>query len=157
MLNSVFTICAAFAKARSVLSLSPNIVSHGTLSGISSHTTGAPGLSASSEWMTNGSSSYSTSMASAPSIACARVSATTIATASPTWRALSAGSSMCGPANTGPPPGAVSFMSNRVEGTGVCGIGFSPSARQSAPVNTPSTPGIALAAAVPTRTMRACG
>jgi len=40
---------------------------------------------------------------------------------------------MCGPANTGPPPGAVSFMSNWVAGTGVCGIGFNPSATQSAP------------------------
>ena len=48
-------------------------------------------------------------------------------------------------------------MSNLVCGTGVCGIGFIPSAAQSAPVNTPSTPGIALAALVSMRTIRACG
>ena len=43
-------------------------------------------------------------------------------------------SSTCGPSNTLPPPGAVSFMSYRVEGNGLCGIGFRPSVAQSAPV-----------------------
>ncbi len=94
-----------------------------TLFGASSHTAGAPGCMASSQCRTNGSSSYCTSTASAASIACALVSATTIATASPTWRALSAGSSMCGPMNTAPPPGPVSFMSYFVFGTGSCGMG----------------------------------
>ncbi len=67
-------------------------------------------------------------------MACALVSATTMATASPTWRALSAGKSALGPMNTTPPPGPVSFMSNLVFGTGSCGIGPSLSAAQSAPV-----------------------
>ena len=52
-------------------------------------------------------------------------------------------SSRCGPMNTAPPPGAVSFMSNLVFGSGSCGIGLRLSATQSAPVKTPSTPGIA--------------
>ncbi len=67
-----------------------------------------------------------------------------MATASPTCRALSAGSSRCGPMKTAPPPGAASFMSNLVFGSGSCGMGLRLSAAQSAPVNTPSTPGIAL-------------
>ena len=58
---------------------------------------------------------------------------------------------------TGPPPGAVSFKSYLVEGTGSCGMGASPSARQSAPVNTPSTPGIARAARASIAMMRAWG
>src|SRR5579871_616063 len=148
---------AAFAKARSVASASPNSVSIKTLSGTSSHNAGAPGRIASSLCWTNGSSSYSTRMASAASNARALVAATTIATASPTWRALSDGSSAWGPMNTVRPPGACSFMSNLVFGTGSCGSGASLSAAQSAPVNTPSTPGIVLAAAVPIPTMRACG
>ena len=90
-------------------------------------------------------------------MACALVSATTMATASPTCRTLSAGSSALGPMNTAPPLGPVSFMSNLVFGTGSCGIGPSLSAAQSAPVNTPSTPGIAFAAAASIATMRACG
>ncbi len=85
------------------------------------------------------------------------LSATTIATGSPTWRALSAGSSRCGPMNTVPPPGPVSFMSYRVLGNGSCGMAPRPSARQSAPVNTPSTPGIACARAASMPRMRACG
>ena len=56
-----------------------------------------------------------------------------------------------------PPPGPVSFMSYLVLGSGSCGMAPSPSAEQSAPVNTPSTPGSALARAASMPRMRACG
>ena len=57
----------------------------------------------------------------------------------------------------GPPRGAVSFISYRVDGTGLWAIGARPSARQSAPVKTPKVPDIVLAASALTRTIRACG
>jgi len=56
-----------------------------------------------------------------------------------------------------PPCGPESFISYRVDGTGLCGIGPRPSARQSAPVKTPKVPDIVLAASALTRTIRACG
>ena len=80
-----------------------------------------------------------------------------MATASPTWRALSAGSSIWGPSNTFAPPGPASFISNLVDGTGVWGMGLRPSARQSAPDSTASTPGKAKALAPSTFWMRAWG
>jgi hypothetical protein len=50
-------------------------------------------------------------------------------------------------------------MSGGLMAAGMCGTGFSPSARTSAPVSTNSTPGIARAADVSIDTMRAwaCG
>jgi hypothetical protein len=134
MTNFFLMTCAALANARSVASLSPKKVSTVMLLGTSSHIVGAPGCRASSECSTNGSTSYCTSTASAASIACALVSATTMTTASPTCRTLSTGNSACGPANTGVPPGPVSFWSNLVFGTGSCGMGPILSAAQSAPV-----------------------
>src|SRR3974390_3269847 len=148
---------AACAKARSVAAASPKRVSTRVLFGTSSQMAGGPGCMASSECSTNGISSYAISTASAASGACAFVFATTIATASPTWRALSAGNNRCGPMKIAPPPGAVSFMSSRVFGTGSCGMAPSPSAAQSVPVYTPSTPGIASALALSIERMRACG
>ncbi len=59
--------------------------------------------------------------------------------------------------NTAPPPGAVSFRSYFVDGTGSCGMGPSRSAAQSAPVSTASTPGIARARAVSIAAILACG
>ena len=59
--------------------------------------------------------------------------------------------------NIASPPAAVSFMSYFVLGRGSCGIGASSSARQSAPVKTPSTPGMARALVVSILRMRACG
>jgi len=55
-----------------------------------------------------------------------------------------------------PPPAACSFMSYLVLGSGSCGMAPSPSARQSAPVKTPSTPGIAVARLASIPRMRAC-
>src|SRR5262245_45694191 len=55
-----------------------------------------------------------------------------------------------------PPPAACSFMSYLVWGSGSCGMAPSPSARQSAPVKTPSTPGIAVARLVSMPRMCAC-
>src|SRR5262249_34881382 len=76
--------------------------------------------------------------------------------ASPTWRTRSVGNSMCGPMKIAPPPAACSFMSYLVFGSGSWGMAASPSARQSTPVNTPSTPGIALACTASMPRMRAC-
>ena len=59
--------------------------------------------------------------------------------------------------SSGVPPGPPSFMSYLVFGPGSCGTGFSPSAATSAPVKTPSTPGMASAVAVLMETMRAWG
>ncbi len=55
-----------------------------------------------------------------------------------------------------PPPAACSFMSYLVLGSGSCGMAPSPSARQSAPVKTPSTPGIAVARLASMPRMREC-
>jgi flagellin len=52
---------------------------------------------------------------------------------------------------------SMSFMSYLVFGIGSCGMAPSLSARQSAPVNTPRTPGIASAALLSMETMRAWG
>src|SRR6266446_10891748 len=147
----------ASANARSVASRSPKTVSTMTLPGTSSHARGAPSSRARSECVTQGSSSYATSTVSTASSASSLVSATTIATASPTWRTLSVGRSQWGPSKILPPPGPVSFMSSLVEGRGLCGIGPRRSAAQSAPLYTFRTPGIARARAASMRTRRACG
>ena len=106
------------AKARSVAAASPKLVSTRMLSGTSSQTAGAPGCMRVFGMQHEGQFVIVDVTASAASSACALVSATTMATASPTWRTLSAGSSRCGPMKISPPPGAVSFMSSRVFGTG---------------------------------------
>ena len=81
------TTCAADANAASVASRSPCSRSKVTLRGLSSHT-GADGARACSYVVTAGSGSYSTATASAASSACASLSATTIATGSPAYRAF---------------------------------------------------------------------
>src|SRR6266516_1212321 len=96
-------------------------------------------------------------MHSTASSPCGTLSATTMARASPTWRTRAVGNSICGPMKTAPPPAACSFMSYLVFGSGSWGMAASPSAWQSTPVNTPNTPGIALACAASIPRMRACG
>ena len=117
------TTWAARAKAWSVASALPNTVSTVTLFGTSSHSTGAPGGIASSECSTNGNSSY----APRPP---RRHPSPAPWSRPPPWRPLRRhgapcrpAAGMCGPMNTAPPPGPVSFMSNLVFGTGSCGIG----------------------------------
>ena len=64
------TTCLALAKAASVASLLPIINVKATLFGASSHTSGAPGFTASSTPITAGSGSYSISTSSAALRAC---------------------------------------------------------------------------------------
>ena len=78
------TIWSAVVKARSTAALLPSSWRKAWLSGHSSHTGGAPGATASAAEVTAGSGSYSTSIASAASLASAMVSATIKATGSPT-------------------------------------------------------------------------
>ena len=96
---------------------------------------------------------------SAPFFAALTVSATTIATASPTKRALSAGKAKCGASKGGTSPLLRNWVSAGCGDHGLCGTGFRPSARQSAPVKTASTPGLAPALSVAMARMRAwaCG
>ena len=84
--------CAALAKASATFAESPAWKSRQTLPGASSKTWGAPTAVAARASVTAGSGSMSTSTASAASFACARVSATTKATGSPTKRTLSVAS-----------------------------------------------------------------
>src|SRR3954454_8699915 len=121
------------------------------LSGASGHTTGAPGLIASSGSTTDGSTSYSTAIASAAVCASTRDVATTAATASPAKRTTSWASSRRGGTVIGLPSG-------RMNTDNVGGVPMS-SATRSAPVYTAATPGMAAAALLSTATILAwaCG
>ena len=104
--------------------------------------------------VTAGSGVHSTSTRSAPSRAAACVSATTIATTSPTKRTRPAGMGGCGAMNA--TSGARIISSWGFPGIGLCVTGFTPSAAASPPVKTAITPGVASAAAISMRPMRAC-
>ena len=75
------------------------------LSGASGHTAGAPGLMASTGSTTDGSTSYSTAIASAAVCAATREVATTAATGSPAKRTISCASSRRGGTVIGEPSG----------------------------------------------------
>src|SRR5450631_4028891 len=108
------------------------------LSGASAHTAGAPGLVAATGSTTDGSTSYSTAIASAAVCAATRDVATTAATGSPAKRTTSWASNRRGGAVIGLPPGRMNTIS----------VGMVPTsaATRSAPVYTASTPGMPLAA-----------
>src|ERR1700726_1259659 len=76
-----------------------------TLSGTSAHTAGAPGLMAATGSTTDGSTSYSTTIAAAAVCAANRDVATTAATGSPAKRTISWASSRRGGAVIGEPSG----------------------------------------------------
>src|SRR4051812_7775231 len=82
------TACA-LAKAASVAFLSPTGTSNSTLPGLSDQTSGAPCLTALTTPTTEASGVHFPSIASIASRAWSMVSATTKATASPTWRTSS--------------------------------------------------------------------
>src|SRR5262249_61883754 len=105
---------------------------------------------------TAGSGSHSTVTRSAPSRAASAVSATTIATGSPTKRARSTGRGKGSATKNGEPSGLLSGTSWGFVGTGRCDIALSPSARRSAPVNTAGTPGGASTGAGSKRTRDEC-
>ena len=75
------------------------------LSGTSAHTAGAPGLIAATGSTTDGSTSYSTAIASAALCAATRDVATTAATGSPAKRTISWASSRRGGTVIGEPSG----------------------------------------------------
>ena len=143
------TTCAAAANASAVAASLPWRISAAMLSDASGHKAGAPAVVASVKPTTCGSSSYSAYTASAASRACCMVSATTMATASPTWRTRSCASTRRSGVAPGAPPARLKLA--------LPGMGLTPAAARSAPVYTPTTPGMSLAALVSTDTMRACG
>src|ERR1700709_2326873 len=112
------------------------------LSGASTHATGAPGFVASMGSTTNGSTSYSTEIASAAVCAATRDVATTAATGSPAKRTISCASSRRGGTVIGEPSGR--WNTARVGRVPIS------SAIRPAPVYTASTPGIVAAALVST-------
>src|SRR5580658_151391 len=81
------------------------------LSGASAHTAGAPGLVAASGSTTDGSTSYSTAIASLALWAAARDVATTAATASPAKRTISWASNRRGGTVLGLPSGRMKTVS----------------------------------------------
>ena len=83
------TTCAAVANAASTAAASPQRQSMQTLPGTSAEISGAPEASALAAVVTAGSGAILHHHTSAASSACARVSATTTAIGSPTWRTLS--------------------------------------------------------------------
>ena len=95
---------------------------------------------------TAGSSSMSSSIASAASRACASVSATTAAIGSPTWRTLPSARIGCFGSFIGWP---LRSVTSQPQGT-------PPTPSKSFAVKTLSTPGIAAAAAVSSVRMRPC-
>ena len=107
-----------------------------------SQTLGARAVMASAAVMAAGRGSHSTRTRSAPSRAAAGVSATTIATGSPTKRARSVGRGECGAMKNGEPSQLVSGTSCGLVGTGRCGIATRPSWTASAPVRTAMTPAV---------------
>src|SRR5438552_3639307 len=139
-LSSV-TTCAARAKAASVAAASPAMVSTATFDAHASHTATAPAAIASVDVTTAGSGSHSTVTRSAPSRAASAVSATTIATGSPTKRTRSTGRGRGFATKNGEPSGLLSGTSCGFVGTGRYDIALSPSATRSAPVNTASRRG----------------
>ena len=147
------TTWAARANARSTAAGSPAFVSTHTFDLASPQMIGASGATAARLPVTAGSGSQSTTTRSAASRAAAGVSATTMATMAPTKRARSAGIGGCGATKS--TSRARMTSSWGFAGTGVCVIGFTPSAAASRPVSTAITPGAASAAAVSTRTIRA--
>ena len=111
---------------------------------------------ASTVLVTDDKGSKSTTTASAPSLAAIAVSAITIATASPTKRALSVGSTTYGGILKAEPSRFLSTTSCGFTVTGLCGSGFKPSAAASVPVSTASTPGILAAGALLIERIVAC-
>jgi hypothetical protein len=105
--------------------------------------------------VTAGSGIHSTTTRSAPSRAAPGVSAMTIAPISPTKPTRSAGIGGC--AATKDTSRLRTSSSWGLPGIGLCVSGFTPSAAASSPVSTAITPGVARAAAVSTRPMRAWG
>src|ERR1700726_2951063 len=104
------------------------------LSGASAHTAGAPGFVAATGSTTDGSTSYSTAIASAAVCAATRDIATTAATGSPAKRTISCANSRRGGTVIGDPSGRLNTDS----------VGRVPmlSAIRSAPPSTASTPGM---------------
>src|SRR3981189_2353685 len=99
------------------------------LSGASTHATGAPGFVASMGSTTDGSTSYSTELASAAVCAATRDVATTAATASPAKRTISCASNRRGGTVIGEPSGRLKtdsvgmgpMVSANTHGPGVAG------------------------------------
>src|SRR6188508_3245439 len=91
-----FTVTAADLNAASVAAASPICQVNATLPGATSWIWGDPLAAAFSVLVTEGSTSQSTSTASAPSLAADWLSAMTIATGSPTYRAASMAGGMWG-------------------------------------------------------------
>jgi hypothetical protein len=103
---------------------------------------------ASAQLTTAGSSCQSICSRAAASRACARFSAITTATASPTWRARSGESGRCGGSAIGLPSAEwISQPQGRLP---------TPSVIMSEPLKTATTPGAARAALASMRPMRAC-
>ena len=140
--------CAAAAKAASVASASPSRQSKATLLPNSSCTRGAPASTVAAGSVTLASGSHATSTAAAASAAACGSSATTRATVSPTWRALSV-------AKTGLRAIAIGVPSWELRSHSTS-LSPPPSRRQSAPVSTASTPGMARAFSVDIPAIRAC-
>ncbi len=143
---------AASAIAASAAALSPVDQWSMRLFGTASWSCGAPGFSAASASVTTGSGSYVTVIASSASNACWRVSATTTATWSPTNRTRSFARRLWPPGTI--PDGCGGKWLSTSLGTQTTGIGMSPA--MSSAVNTPTTPGMALARAVSIPLMSAC-
>ncbi len=121
------------------------------LRGTCGQTWGAPASAACAVSVTAGSGSQSMSIASAASLARSMLSANTAATASPTKRAHARVSTRYGGSKLGAPSGAVRFTRELKLPR--------PATSASSPVSTRCTPGMASAAAVSMRRMRAaaCG
>ena len=138
--------CAARAKAAATAPASPWWKSTTWLPGTSSWSSGAPGAAAARASVTAGSGSMSGATASAASRACCAVSATTMATGSPTKRTL--------PVVITGWVGTRAALPSRFFWATETGMGPTPAASRSRPVRMASTPGIAAAppVSIPFRT-----
>jgi hypothetical protein len=144
------TVTAACLNAASVPAASPISHLNATLPGAPAWTPAAPDAVALSVTVTAGRGSQSTRTLSAASTAAVWLSAMTTATGSPTWRATSAVSGMCGTmARSWRTPG-IFFSLRRSHPHG---SEFTPVI--SCPVKTATTPGWRLASAVSIFRMRA--
>ncbi len=146
-----FTVTAAFLNAASVAAASPSAHLNATLPGASACTCAAPEAVAFCVDVTAGSGSHATLTFSAASTAASWLSAMTTATGSPTWRATSEVSGMCGTmARSCTTPG----MFFDLRRSHPHGSEFTPA--MSLPVKTATTPGWALAWLTSMDLMRAC-
>ncbi len=143
------TTTSADLKAAS-MSPPPNSHLKATFAGAPAWIWGAPGWVAPSVAVTEGSGSQSTATFSAASMAASWLSAITTATGSPTWRAASEESAMCGTmARSWTTPGMFfSLRRSQPHGSELTPV-------MSAPVKTATTPGCARALETSMPRMRA--